>query len=196
MTKTVLGLAGYARSGKDTVADLLITDGFTRIAFADTLREALYRLDPAVQAFDTDTFLPVREVVDAVGWEGAKIVTPEVRDLLQRLGTEVGRDMFGYNFWVEQTFRRINSSPSEKWVVTDVRFPNEADAVRDAGGFVVRVRRPGFGPVNSHPSETALDSYEFDGYIDNEGTITDLGVKARDLVSHFHSVLSYGGTRV
>ena len=194
-TRTLLGLSGYARSGKDTVADILFDHGFKRLAFADTLREAIYRLNPTVflQNDDWAGFVPLQEVVDTFGWEQAKKVTPEVRDLLQRLGTEVGRDMFGTNFWVDQTFRKLESDPGQRFVLTDVRFPNEADAVRDAGGFVLRVRREGFGPVNGHSSETALDGYEFDAFIDNDGTIPELATQVAELVDHLQHVLYYQG---
>jgi hypothetical protein len=54
-----------------------------------------------------------------------------------------------------------------KWIVTDVRFPNEAKAIKDRGGIIIRVDRPGIKPINPHPSETALDNWEFDYKIAN-----------------------------
>ena len=58
--------------------------------------------------------------------------------------------------------------------ISDVRFPNEADAIRAFGGLVVRVERPGVGPINGHESEIALDGYDFDLVVVNDGTLDEL----------------------
>jgi hypothetical protein len=68
---------------------------------------------------------------------------------------------------------------NEALVVTDVRFPNEADAIRQAGGVVVRIERPGVGPHTDpggwvHESDVALDHYDFDVTVKNDGTIEEL----------------------
>jgi hypothetical protein len=100
------------------------------------------------------------------------------------MGTEVGRDMFGDNFWVDQALREVQDD--DLAVFTDCRFPNEAQAIKDRGGVVWRVERPGFGPVNGHASETSLDDWDFDGIIQNNGTLDDLtykvGIYSRDLL--------------
>lgn len=72
------------------------------------------------------------------------------------------------------------------WIITDVRFPNEAKAIKDRGGIVIRVNRYDengmpYKTLNNHPSETALDDYEFDITIDNNGTIEDLIEKFKSL---------------
>jgi len=116
-------------------------------------------------------------MVDQHGWDWAKNNVPDVRRLLQRLGTEAGRDILGVNIWVDTAFARVDN---DKVVVTDVRFPNEADGIRQRGGEVVRIERPGVGPRNNHPSETSLLDYEFDVTIYNDGTIEDLHRKVRE----------------
>src|SRR5581483_2011292 len=99
MSSALLGLMGYAQAGKDTVAKLLVEEfGFTRIAFADALREALYALNPLIP-FEGD-HVRLRWLIDASGWEEAKVRHPEVRELLQRLGTESGRNVLGADVWV------------------------------------------------------------------------------------------------
>lgn len=166
-------MSGYAQSGKDTSAKFLIELGYKRVAFADTLRDALYALNPVVE-LDWEQEDPrfnamgerVQEVVDKYGWDNAKVGVPEIRALLQRLGTEVGRNLFGENFWVDQAFRKVDGPT----VFTDCRFPNEAEAIKAAGGEIWRIVRPGTSPVNAHPSETALDGWSFDRYIMNGGT--------------------------
>jgi hypothetical protein len=68
------------------------------------------------------------------------------------------------------------------WIITDVRFPNEYDAVKSKGGIIIRVNRPGFGTsmvalANAHPSETALDGHDFDHVIENNGDLDSLREK-------------------
>lgn len=202
----LIGLSGYAQTGKDSVAAFLTEQhGYERRAFADTLREALYRLNPWLTAQTETCTTRVRyaELIDARGYEGARR-TPycvEIRQLLQRLGTEVGRNMLGEDVWVEAAFRSLGSvkiwhadgSPAEPgkaltdaYVFTDVRFPNEARAIVDAGGEVWRVERPGFGPVNGHPSETALDDWPFDVRIVNDAGLDRLDYCVRYAMEHLH----------
>lgn len=181
--KTIIGLNGYARSGKDTVGDLLCERGFRRLAFADALRDALYALDPTVEHVGGGC-VKLSTVIDSVGWEGAKIQTPEVRELLQRLGTEVGREQFGGHFWVDLAMKKINESSWDHWVLTDVRFPNEYNAVVDHDGYMLRIERPGFGPANTHLSEVALDGYAFHYRVENTGTIADLRHELTNALEH------------
>lgn len=119
-----------------------------------------------------------------------------VRELLQRIGTEAMRDQIHPQVWVNALFNDykqhsmaltsippINVSES-KWLITDVRFPNEAQAIKDRGGIVIRVSR-GHPKENEHTSETALDNYLFDVTIDNNGTLEDLTEKiGQVLIDH------------
>jgi hypothetical protein len=169
---TVVGIAGYARSGKDTIADYLVeSEGYTKISFSTPMKEAMYRLNPRI-TINENVNQPLRIGVDIYGWEGLKERSPDIRGLLQRFGTEVGREMFDEDFWVDYA---LNSIPDGgKAVIADVRYPNEANAIRALGGKVFRVERDGVGPANSHASENALDGYEYDGTIYNQGTIRGL----------------------
>ena len=161
----LVGLSGYARSGKDTVAGILIERyGFERRAFADVLRQSVYRLNPLC-----GKSIRVQDVVDEYGWEVAKS-NPEVRRLLQVMGTQVGRELFGANVWVDKSMVDL----PERTVFTDLRFPNEATAVRKRGGTVWRVSRRDVGAVNEHESERAMDNYPFDAWVKNDGNLDDL----------------------
>lgn len=60
------------------------------------------------------------------------------------------------------------------WIITDTRFPNEAKAIKNAGGIVIRVDRPGVSAINAHPSETGLDNWNFDYRISNGSDLTGL----------------------
>lgn len=167
----LVAFSGYARSGKDTAADALLPLGFQRVAFADKLREALIALNPIVDFESNVSVVRVADVIREHGWNGYKETEfgPEVRELLQRLGTEVGRNVIGQNVWVDAALNNLD--PSGKYVVTDCRFVNEADAVRNRGGKIYRITRPGNGPANNHPSETSLDDYLFDGVFFNDSTL-------------------------
>jgi hypothetical protein len=166
-----IGLSGWAKSGKDTIANYLVEHhGYKRVSFADPMREALLRLNPSVPYMGH--YMRLSAVVDFRGWDDAKREVPEIRELLQRFGTEVGREMFGENFWVDLAISKIQ--PGDKIVFADVRYQNEANAVRKLGGSVVRVTRDGVNPANSHHSEHDLNDYEFDLVITNNGSIEDL----------------------
>jgi len=137
---------------------------------------------------------------------GQDMLTPRI--LLQLLGTEAGRNIIHPNIWVNALFAdykkiaynwdcdgntTVKGYPN--WIITDVRFTNEAKAIKDRGGIVIRVNRTyytedkkyimGHDPFETHPSETALDDYnDFDYVIENDGTIQDLidKVKALNIV--------------
>tara|TARA_R110002072_G_scaffold39942_7_gene113927 strand:- start:6370 stop:7080 length:711 start_codon:yes stop_codon:yes gene_type:complete len=141
-------------------------------------------------------------------WGG---LTP--RKLLQLLGTEAGRHVIHPNIWVNALFAdyKVTNNCSQhsdglwytsehgeaesevtpvypNWIVTDVRFPNEAKAIKEKGGILIRINRPQYldnGLVirkDEHPSETALDDYdEFDYVIENDGTVQDLIDKVKSL---------------
>jgi hypothetical protein len=162
----IIGLTGYARSGKDTVAKILVDNyGFTRVAFADKIRELLHEVNPVVGT------IRLNDIVDEYGWDIAK-QKPEVRDLLQNLGVGA-RKLFGDKFWVHQAMGSI-AEAHPNIVVTDVRFTNEADTLKINGAQLWRVKRPGIEAINGHISESELDNYKVDKILHNGGTLEDL----------------------
>lgn len=179
----ILGLCGLAGSGKDTAAAHLVARcGFRRIAFADTLRTALYALDPHV-ATPGGTYR-LTDLVDRKGWHEAKQI-PDVRRLLQRLGTEVGRNMLGADIWVNMTFAGVERG--ERIVVTDVRFENEAAAIKARGGKVVEVVRPdhaGLAGANGQHASEVID-FARDTIVINDEGIDELHRRMVALVQHF-----------
>ena len=167
----IIGISGYARSGKDTVASYLVEEhGFKRLAFADAIREFILKINPILH----DGFR-LNETVKMYGWEIAKS-KDEVRRLLQETGM-TARLMFGEDFWVEQAF--AHADPTQDYVISDVRFPNEADYIKDLAGAVWRINRWGVAPINKHASEVAMDMYEFDYVIDNDGPLSKLHFMAK-----------------
>jgi hypothetical protein len=168
----IIGVSGYAQSGKDTVANYLVENyGFVKISFADPIREALYKLDPKIRV-DEMVGASLANAVDHMGWEEVKKLSSDARELLQRMGTEVGREMFGKDFWVNQAM--LKAREHDKVVFADVRFPNEVEAILGASGDVWRVYKKDVTPVNRHVSETALDDYRFKREIHNIGSFDDL----------------------
>lgn len=173
--ETIIGLCGFARSGKDTLAQQLVANfGFERRAFADPMRDILYKLNPLVitdtGSFEEGMLYPIRlaKLIDQYGWEKAK-ESNEVRSLLQRLGTEAGRDILGDHVWMKQILEKPHGP---RLVISDVRFPNEAEAIKRRGGVIVRIQREGYGPVNAHESEVAYS--EQDILLENYGSPIEL----------------------
>lgn len=175
--RMIIGLCGVAESGKDTVADILVSEyGYAHQKFSQQIKEAYYALDPIVH-YDGAR---AKEIVDEVGWDEAKKVYPEIRRGLQRLGTEVGRNLWGYNFWVDKAMWNLQRGPV---VFSDARFPNEWEAVRAVGGEIWLIRRPGKNPINTHASDNQWDdSTVFEATIDNDGSLDDLIKKVKYLI--------------
>lgn len=99
---------------------------------------------------------------------------PGVREFLQRLGTEVGRDLIHHNVWVEVAAHRIFNARKDGHVfITGIRFPNELQMIRDLGGLSVYVDRDSDLDW-AHSSEHSIHPEDFDTVIDNSGTLSDL----------------------
>lgn len=185
---TIIGLAGYAQVGKDTLGAALVKLGFQRVSFADGVREALAAVNPIVGKTSEDIPIRVRDIVGAAtsgpDWEAVKRIT-EGRELLQRLGTEMGRNLFGENVWVERGMAKCQ--PGASYVITDVRFPNEAEAIRKAGGVIVRIMRQGTEPANAHSSELLVDEIHPDLVFRNDGSLQDVALFAQHLADRVAS---------
>jgi hypothetical protein len=179
----IIGLSGYARSGKDTVAGMLMgLHGYERVAFADKIRELLYEMDPLVMHNYMDFRL--QDVIDSKGWEIAKTEFPEVRRLLQDLGVGA-RKLFGDTFWVDQVVGQFGHAwwgYDKNVVITDVRFTNEAQAIKGKGGQIWRINRPGTEAINDHVSEHDLDGWDFDVVIENDSDMPALIKKIKTLI--------------
>ena len=161
--------------------------GFQRIAFADPIKKALLALDPLIPSPQEGQFLRLSEYAESHSWSEIKEY-PEVRRLMQVMGTEVGRNLFDPDLWVKLAKRKLESTLSVgDVVVTDVRFPNEARLIRGYGGVLVRVERPGFGPVNEHVSDRASERWAYDRRIDNDSEVPSLHGKVRQLVSELRA---------
>ena len=181
-----IALTGKARSGKDTVASVLVEEyGYRRIAFVDALKEMALEIDPIIL---TDAHFEWRlsEVVSDDGWEDAKDSYPDVRRFLQQLGSSVRkRDPW---FWVRIAEQQIMEAEAagQPVVITDARYINEAGTLKCDWGFsLIRIIRPGIDSGDTHESETEMDGYSVDLLLRNSGGLEDLKDSVRYLEPNF-----------
>lgn len=190
----IVGLTGYARSGKDTVARILReeTEGaFDQVGFSDLLKLSAARALNVLSSPDDVGIRAVRGWADAFKTRhtiqirddesGEVIHEISGRAFLQRYGTEAHRELFGDDFWVEAV--DLHRPGIDLLVVNDVRFPNEARQIRDAGGEVWRVKRAET-KQGGHITERPLPDNLIDRSIENYGTLDDLRDKVRMAIGH------------
>jgi len=168
----LIGIAGRARSGKDTVANFIIAAiGGYRYSFADPIRAMLAPLgvdmnDPYWQARKED-------VIPALG------VSP--RRMMQTLGTEWGRQLINPDLWIIMAHQRLlQNGPG--MVIPDVRFENEAAWIRKHGGWIIHVIRPEAKAVEAHASEDGIEMLDADAQLFNSGTLEELQLSVRKLL--------------
>jgi hypothetical protein len=153
----LIGLVGRKGSGKDTAAEGLLAQGWVRLAFATPLREVVKTLfllsdadcdDRAHKEQPGPMGVSYRRGMQAVG-------TELIRDQLATVLPEVGEE----GFWIQHMRRQIGMARErkERVVITDVRFPDEAEAILALGGKLILVMRPGLRTTDSHSSETGVD---------------------------------------
>lgn len=167
----IIGIHGKKRSGKDTSADYLVKEyGFEKIAFADGVRDCLYALNPIIDCYQGSR--RYRDVIDKFGYEQAKDFFPDIRRLLQRMGTEVGRELIDDDLWVNMLAGKLDST--KNYVISDVRFQNEAAHILQWGGCVIHVIRPSTELPDDHISEQPLPESLINHTIYNDSSLVDL----------------------
>lgn len=167
----LLAFAGYAGAGKDAACALV---GWPTRAWADPVYAAALALDPWVNSAGC----ALSTLVARRGWDCRRLY-PEVREFLQRVGVDAGRDIHGQDCWV----RLLDLTGP--LCVSGTRFLNEVHAVHAAGGHVVWVHRPGVGPANDHASEHQLSPAACDYVLRNDGDLSDLGNSVQVMLEHF-----------
>jgi hypothetical protein len=183
VTAHLVGITGYATSGKDTFAkSLALRGGFHVMGMSDALLEMARVLNPLLQ-YDDGQLFELNRVLNAVGYTEAKKI-PSVREYLQRLGTEAVRDVIGNDSWTRAAEKRFVSLLQEgtSVAVTGIRFQNEAQMIKAYGGTLVKILRNGTEPSNGHSSDTELDTLPVDVVVFNNGSVDDLGVEASKLL--------------
>lgn len=208
----IIGFVGFIGCGKDTAADYLVNfHGFRRDSFANTLKDAVSCV------FGWDRTLLEGRTTEARAWREQKDewwtnrlgreITP--RWILQYWGTDVLRNHFHDDIWIASLENKMRKT-ADNIVISDVRFPNEIQAIHNAGGIVVRIKR---GPepewyndavlMNSgntnlgwlisktkiedlkiHPSETSWIGGKIDFTILNDTTIDSLFTQIEFLIKN------------
>lgn len=164
MTK-IIAFAGRKQSGKTSSSQMVVeyfkeilnvTEGIKIYNFADCLKQDIcIKLLGLTydQCYGDDNYK--NEVTD-LEWDGKKLTA---REVMQFIGTDVFRKM-KQNIWADATINKINEEKPNLAIIADCRFPNEVEAIKSAGGIVMKLM---LNPFNSdHPSETALDYKNYD----------------------------------
>lgn len=171
----LIGLSAKAGAGKTTVANLLLqrTPGAVRMAFADVLKHEVAQAFgfPLEWCYSEEgkgrqVDVPLQCLIDHPGLTDALLSCGKpgpltVREAMQLYGTNYRRSQ-DPEYWVKAFRADLAASSAPAVLVDDVRFPNEADTIRDLGGMLVRIETyPGWqpGPFAGHASETALDDW-------------------------------------
>jgi Deoxynucleotide monophosphate kinase len=181
----IIGLSGEKESGKDTVAAYLVKRyEFERKAFADPLKRSVATLFN-IPFKDVDALKNDKRAMVTLKTYPGYSVEMSFRGFLQRYGTESHRDTFGEDFWVDITLPAGGYYPGRNIVITDVRFPNEAERVKSVGGSLVRIYRSMALTKDTHPSEQF--AFEVDHIIYNNGTLDQLWPKVEDMLVEMSS---------
>lgn len=201
----IIGLSGYGGSGKDTFGHLIqyhIAKNTKDISVIDVISNYMDNqwwleeqsgweikkfAGKLKQIASLLTGIPIEKFEDQefkntyLGDEWRVHGLPmRVREFLQYLGTNALRNCLHTNTWMNALF--ADYTESNNWIITDVRFPNEAKAIKDRGGIIIRIDRPGVKPVNFHPSETALDQWEFDYKVGNVSDMISFSFTAETIL--------------
>lgn len=189
----IISLSGKIGSGKDTVAEIIkqITPyhNWETKKFAGKLKVIAEILTGIPKIHFEDQEFKKRDMGPEWGMT--------YRELLQKLGTDALRNGLHENVWVNSLFADYQANTvtvgtsefdiTEKdelpnWIITDCRFPNELNAIKERNGITIKVVRDN-AVVSDHPSETALDTYTNWNYvIDNNGSIEDLKAKVSEIL--------------
>lgn len=180
MKRKLIAITGKAGAGKDTIGNYLYSaHDFRPVAYATALKRAVMEMFNLThdQVYDEVQ----KEIVDP-RWG----MTP--RRILQLFGTEAVKPVFGKDVWVRRLMMEINALPPERPVViTDLRFDEEAEAVKAAGGKIINVVRPTHleGAPAAHLSEAGIAAGFVDVIIHNNGTVDELFLKVDHALDHF-----------
>ena len=178
----IIGISGKAGSGKDTAAKMLeVLYANPNISYEDFANKRYKNFADILIVHFADALKETAQVLFRLGeWEtntqeGKKTtinwIGKTVRELLQEVGQGL-RDAVDPNLWIKALF--ANTEDWSNYIIADVRYPNELEAIKERDGILIRIDRNGAGAGN-HSSETALDDYnDWDVHIENNGSLESL----------------------
>lgn len=183
MELRLIGLYGPSRAGKDETAAILVNDfGFEQRAQAAAIRKILLDLNPILQDNDGN-FISMVELFERCdgNWDSVKQESRESVDYMIRLGQSC-RNVIGYDVWMNTAMpSRLELEKGHKIVISDIRQPNEYEAVKERGGQVWKLVRPG---VEFRAMDGLLEGYDFDATIENRGSLFDLRGAVQATIAH------------
>jgi hypothetical protein len=187
----LIGVTGPKYSGKDTVADMLVncTGMFRKASFATPIKDMAMT---GLGLTHDQVYGDLKEVVDPRYGR-----TP--RNIMQTLGTEWGRRMVCEDIWARALFVKIKSEAAmaaEMYrapyhtVIADVRFDNEADLIREQGGWIIHIEGRDLNTEGSdHASEAGVEWHHNDMVLDNSGDIQALRTKLSPIINRLNEEL-------
>jgi hypothetical protein len=192
----IIGISGKKGSGKSTISEMFLTEGFYLDSFATSVKDIaaiIFNYDRTkIEGFTGEDRIWRENIDNEISNFLGRPFRP--RDSLTIIGTEFGRNMIHPDIWIKTVFDRYKSNENKNLVITDLRFPNEFESIKKHKGYTIRIHRPCLQQnipnniVNEHISETALDSKEanseFDYIIINDGTIEDLKIKIKNIINN------------
>lgn len=170
---SVIGFAGYARVGKDTCADFAkewLPEDYSRSSFANRLKRECGLMLSAVTEDSPNLLLTENKI--------------KYREFLVFWGRH--RRKAQPDYWIENLEDENSNPVSSKTVISDVRYPNEAQWIRKRGGVVVLVERPNVGPANEEEKQsiqTIVSERYYDYALLNDGSLDDLKEKVAKLIA-------------
>jgi dephospho-CoA kinase len=179
MKHNLIGLAGLKRSGKDTVANFLKEIGYIQYSFAQPIKEAVSVMTGYSYEY-LDNQDTKEKPLEEFCHDGINI-TPRL--MMQTLGTEWARELIHPDFWLIIAKKRIENA-KQNIVISDVRFENEAEFIRNYGGVVVHIQRPSMvsNEFSNHASENGVEIHAMDKLIINDGSLNDLREKSMKIL--------------
>ena len=177
--KIVIGICGKARAGKNEIAKYLTKyHAFKEDSFASPIRQSCIHL----------LGLSGLDELDRIKEQSHELLNNKTpREYMQKMGTEFGRNMICDDIWIKSLYGRNKNT--KRLCVSDIRFENEMLSIKNNGGFIIRIVRPGVEiKLSNHQSESGISDEFIDYEIINDGTLLDLIPKIESVMKKIFTI--------